>query len=155
MSTLCYSLHMYNVIQIVKKRDRRDPKIYRGISIFNTWCKIYSNILNKKLYNYSEQLITETQNGFWKGRSCTDATLSLKLLIKNEENTIWKHTRCWQILYDILKPRNIPYTILKATVDIHTQNKVSMKFNSKLSKFAEISKGVCQGCPLLPTLFNI
>ena len=30
-----------------------------------------------------------------------------------------------------------------------------MKFNSKLSKLAEINKGACQGCPLLPTMFNI
>ena len=30
-----------------------------------------------------------------------------------------------------------------------------MKLNNKLSKLVEINKGVCQGCPLSPTLFNI
>jgi len=35
---------------------------------------------------------------------------------------------------------------------MHTQNKILIKFNSKLD---EIHKGVCQGCPLLPKLFNI
>jgi len=30
-----------------------------------------------------------------------------------------------------------------------------IKFNNKLSKSAEINKGVRQGCPLAPTLFNI
>jgi hypothetical protein len=49
MSTLCYSLHISNVITIVKKGDRRDPKNYRGIIISNTSYKIYANILNKKL----------------------------------------------------------------------------------------------------------
>jgi len=29
------------------------------------------------------------------------------------------------------------------------------RINNKLSKPVEINKGVCQGCPLLPTLFNI
>ena len=38
---------------------------------------------------------------------------------------------------------------------IYTQNKILIKFNNKLSKLAEISKGLCQGCPLSPTLFNI
>jgi hypothetical protein len=47
------------------------------------------------------------------------------------------------ILFDILKPRNIPDTLLKATVDIHTQDKISIKFNCKLSKLVEINRGVC------------
>jgi hypothetical protein len=40
-------------------------------------------------------------------------------------------------------------------MDIYTQNKILIKHNSILSKLAEISKGVRQGCPLLPTLFSI
>ena len=45
--------------------------------------------------------------------------------------------------------------LLKAVVNIYTQNKIVIKFNNKLSKPAEISKGVCQGCPLSSTLFNL
>ena len=40
-------------------------------------------------------------------------------------------------------------------MNIYTQNKIVIKFNNKLSKPAEISKGVCQGCPLSSTLFNL
>ena len=59
------------------------------------------------------------------------------------------------ILFDILRSRNIQDILLKVKVDTHTQNKILIKFNSKLSKLAEIHKRVCQGCPLSPTLFNI
>jgi hypothetical protein len=38
---------------------------------------------------------------------------------------------------------------------LHTKNKILIKFNNKLSKLVEINKGVHQGCPLSPTLFNI
>jgi hypothetical protein len=35
-----------------------------------------------KLQKYSEAFVTETENGFRKGRSCTDPTFCLKLLIE-------------------------------------------------------------------------
>ena len=60
-----------------------------------------------------------------------------------------------QILFNILKSRHIPDTLLKATVDIYTQNKILIKFNNKLSKRAEINKGVRRVCPLSPTLLYI
>ena len=60
-----------------------------------------------------------------------------------------------QILFHILKSRHIPYTLLKAIVDIYTQNKILIQLNNKLSQPAEINKGVRQGCPLSPTLFNL
>ena len=60
-----------------------------------------------------------------------------------------------QVLFNIFKSKHIPDTLLKAIVDIYTQNKILIKFNDKLSKPVEINKGVRQGPPLSPTLFNI
>jgi len=72
----------YDVMtQIFKKGDRRETKNYGGVSILNTCYKIHSKILNMKLQNYPEVFMTETKNGFRKGRSCTDPTFCLKLLI--------------------------------------------------------------------------
>jgi len=155
------------ITPIFKKGDRREPKNYRGISILNTCYKIYSKILNMKLQNYSEVFMTETQNGFQKGWSCTDPTFCLKLLIqKTREFNLESHLLFIdyekafdiiqrQILFNIFKSRHIPDTLLKAIVDIYTQNKIVRKLNNKLSRQVEIKKGVRQGCPLSPTLFNI
>ena len=60
-----------------------------------------------------------------------------------------------QILFNIFKSGHFPDTLLKAILDIYTQNKILIKFNNKLSKLIEINAGVRQGCPLSPTLFNI
>jgi hypothetical protein len=51
-------------IPLFKIGDRRDPKNYRGISIFNICYQIHSKTLNIELESYSEQFMTETQNGF-------------------------------------------------------------------------------------------
>jgi RNA-binding protein YlmH len=92
---------------------------------------MYSKILNIKLQRYSEQLMTETQNGLRKGRSCTDPNFCLKLLIvKRREYNLRTHLFFFidfenafviihkHNLFDILKHRKIQGTLLKATVDM-------------------------------------
>jgi len=155
------------ITPIFKKGDSRETQNYRGISILNTWYKIYSRILNMKLQNYSEVFMRETQNGFRKGRSCMDPIFCLKLLMeKSREFNLETHLLFIdyekafdnverKILFNILKSRHIPNTLLKAIVDIYTKNKILIKFNNKLPKSVENVKGVRQGCPLSPTLFNI
>jgi hypothetical protein len=44
-----------------------------------------------------------------------------------------------QILFNILKSRRIPDTLLKATVDVYTQNKI-IQFDNKLSKLVDNDK---------------
>jgi len=124
------------ITPIFKKGDRREPKNYKGISTLNACYKIYSKILNMKLQNYSEIFMTETQNGFRKGRSCTEPTFCLKLLIeKRREYNLETHLLFIdyekafhiiqrQILFNILKTRHIPDTMLKAMVDIHTKQNI-------------------------------
>jgi hypothetical protein len=46
-----------------------------------------------------------------------------------------------QTLFNILKSRHIPDTLLKAIVDVYSQNKM-IKFYNKISKLVEINKGV-------------
>jgi len=73
------------ITPIFRKGDRREPKNYRGISILNTCYKIYSKILNMELQDFSEAFMKEPQNGFRKGRSCTDSTFCLNLLIEKKK----------------------------------------------------------------------
>jgi hypothetical protein len=71
------------IVPILKKGDKSNPENYRGISLLNTCYKIYSRLLNEKLKKFTEQFLLECQNGFRKGRSCTDSIFTLRLLIEN------------------------------------------------------------------------
>jgi hypothetical protein len=63
---------------------RTSNPTYRGISLLNTGYKIYASIIKNKLTKFYENLIGE-QNGFRKGRSCSDGYFSLKLIIEKHK----------------------------------------------------------------------
>jgi hypothetical protein len=69
------------VIPTYKKGDKKNPENNRGIGLLNSWYKIYTKLLHHKLYTYYSNVLDEEQNGFRKGRSCTDGYFVLKLLI--------------------------------------------------------------------------
>jgi hypothetical protein len=54
-----------------------------------------------------------------------------------------------------LRNKNIPNRLLKAIIDIYDNNRIRIKFNSGISEYTPINRGIRQGCPLSPTLFNI
>ena len=56
------------------KMDPLNPLEYRPISLISIPCKIYADILNKRLTRWLEQndLLAEEQNGFRRNRSCMD-----------------------------------------------------------------------------------
>lgn len=59
---------------IYKDGDKFNPQNYRGITLQNVSCKMYTDILNKRLLNWLEQenVICDEQNGFRPKRSCLD-----------------------------------------------------------------------------------
>ena len=67
--------------------DRRIPLNYRGISLLPTISKVYSSVLNERLLSYLENnsLLTDTQNGFRKLRSCVDHLYVLTSIIRNRK----------------------------------------------------------------------
>jgi hypothetical protein len=85
---------------------------------------------SNKNYKIIQNIYIRSTNGFREGRSCTDATFCLKLLIEkgkqyhldthllllDYENAFDSVQR--QILFNILEARNIPDKLLQAIIDI-------------------------------------
>ena len=61
-----------------------DPGNFRGISLINTMYKLFSIILNKRLYTWAEQngKLDEAQSGFRSGYSVVDNVFSLSAMIQ-------------------------------------------------------------------------
>jgi len=69
-------------IPVHKKGDRNNPDNYRAIRLLNTGYKIYSKIITKRLTAIAKVLLLEEQNGFRKGRFCTDCIFSASQIIE-------------------------------------------------------------------------
>lgn len=61
-----------NIVPIFKKGNRSDPANYRPISLTAVPCKIMESIIKEQLTKYLEfnDLLSEHQHGFARGRSC-------------------------------------------------------------------------------------
>jgi hypothetical protein len=59
------------------------------------------------------------------------------------------------LLFKILQEKNIPNLLLQNIIEIYKNNEIKVKLNSKITDTKQINRGVRQGCPLPPTLFNI
>lgn len=79
---------------LYKKGDPLKPKNYRPITLLNHIFKLFTQIIQTRLYTWAEEngLIPESQAGFRQGRSCDDqifclnAAIQKKILIKKEGN---------------------------------------------------------------------
>ena len=70
-----------------KSFNPRIPTSYRGISLLCTMAKIFSSVLNNRIFKYLEQheLLSDEQNGFRRNRACIDHLFVLTSIIGNKK----------------------------------------------------------------------
>ena len=68
-------------------KDPRSPLNHRPICIMSCVAKIYFGVLNARLQSYlnSNDLLSDTQNGFRSARSCIDHIFSLITILRNRK----------------------------------------------------------------------
>ncbi|KAJ4426643.1 hypothetical protein ANN_26441 [Periplaneta americana] len=155
------------VIPIHKRGDLKITDNYRGISLLNAGYKIYANILKNKLNKHYDNIISEEQNGFRRGRSCCDGYFALKLLVeKHREFNLETHMAFIDFkkafdkvnrnkLLQILADDQVPQQIIQNIYNIYKTTIIAIRSNNKLSQWRPIYSGVRQGCGLSPLLFII
>lgn len=72
------------ICHIHKSGPTHVPGNYRGISLTNTMYKIFSGIINKRLYEWAEEnnKIDESQSGFRSGYSAIDNVFCLQAMVQ-------------------------------------------------------------------------
>lgn len=151
------------------KGPTNDPNSYRGIALENNPFKLLTSILNARLTSEIDRKIPEQQFGFRKGRSTLQA---VDILLKDiREALSEKKQKFYAVFVDYSKAfdnvnRKLMIGKLRDMVeqDGHTltlihnilaQNAIKIDDSVRKSKQVNQTRGVLQGDPLSPLLFNV
>ena len=153
-----------------KEGPTEDPDNYRGICISSALTKLLSTMMNTRLCSFIEenQILNKEQIGFTKENRCPDHIFTMKSVVnkyvddkkgkifacfidfRKAFDTVWHEG-----LFYKLRQLGIKGNFLETLQNIYKNTKCAIKLDDKLTQFFPCKKGVRQGDPLSPTLFNL
>lgn len=157
------------VVPIFKKGDQHDPNNYRGIALINTMQKLFAKILARRLQTACNDhgLIKREQAGFTTAGECTSQVACLLESCQRRKLSNQDTYLCFLDLrkaYDLvphnrlilkLKAMGIGPRFIKLIETMYKSTKMAVKIGDKVSEPFKYERGVRQGCPTSPQLFNI
>ena len=157
------------VVPIWKRGDRKETANHRGVTLTSTGYKMYANILNKRLVKDLDEKggWSRSQAGFRKGRGTVENIKILKHVIgkgmkkKERVYALFVDLKAAfdrldrKILWEMMRKRKINEDLIQRVEEIYEETRCVVKIGEEVSKEFWVEKGVRQGCPLSPTLFNI
>ena len=147
-----------------------DPNNFRGISLMDSLCKIFMNILSIRLTKWSNEfnVIDEAQAGFRKKYSTTDNCFTLMALTQKYISK--KKGRFYCIFVDFAKAfdsidheqlwesfarKNVDGKLLNVLKSAYSKLKSCVNIDGKLSEYFECTVGTRQGCVASPIIFSL
>ncbi|XP_020253791.1 uncharacterized protein LOC109830842 [Asparagus officinalis] len=164
------NLHRLNKVFITlipKTKDSVHMNDFRPISLINCIFKIFSKILANRLSTVIPNLVASTQSAFQSGKSTLDSIIMANEMIhycskRRKEVAMFKidfskafDSINWNFLIGLLKARGFGSKWCNWIYHIVSSSSCSVKVNGLPSKFFSCKRGLKQGDPLSPMLFNI
>jgi hypothetical protein len=152
------------------KGSKKDPNNYRGIALLNSISKVFTKLLNNRLYRWVERnnKLSELQAGFRPGYSAMDQILILKTLIDSQ---LTRHGTLYVAFIDFAKAFDcidrsamwfklallgLSKQLLKLLQSMYSTDRFCVRSgNGTVSAEAASETGVIQGEQLSPLLFSL
>ncbi|XP_050494320.1 golgin subfamily A member 6-like protein 6 [Bombus huntii] len=156
------------ICPIYKRRNKGAVKSYRGVTLMDTAYKIYAGILDERLKVEIEDKVVESQFGFRKGREVIDVVYVLNHIIdKQLSGERGKLYACFvdlksafdrvnrKKLGEIMRRMGVNEKLTRRIEEIYEETKNVVRIRNNNTEEFWTVRGVGQGCPLSPALFNI
>ena len=167
------------IIPLFKKGDRNDPNNYRGVCLLPMGRRIVARISATRLKRWAEAmgLLDDNQAGFRQGRSTADATQimmrlqedAVDLKKRREESGGESMTPSARLLdlrkayprvnktalWRLLKRYGLDGNFLRLLIDLHETTEYVVRGREGNSEGWVPERGLTEGCPSSPDLFNI
>jgi len=157
----------YGIITLLPKiLEAEKIQQFRPICLLNCLYKLITKVLTLRLEKVANKKILYTQSAFLKGRNIMNGVLALHEILhetkrNNEVGIVLKldfekayDKVSWAFLLDVLKLSGFSNTWCSWIQKVVSGGTVSVKLNDVTGPYFVSSKGVRQGDPLSPILFN-
>ena len=158
----------YGTITLIPKiKEANQIQQYRPICLLNVVFKIFSRTMMFRMEFVMERIISKVQTVFLKGRNIMEGTMCLHEVIhdtkiKKKDGLVLKldfekayDKVSWEFLFDCLTQRGFPARWCSWIKKVVAHGTLSVEVNDKLGPYFTSGKGVRQGDPLSPLLFNL
>ena len=156
-------------VLIYKKGDEGVPSNWRPISLQSAIYKIYASILAKRLATWAREAdaISPSQKGFVPGEGCLEHAFLARSMMEDARrrrkpiHLLWFDLKnafgsvSHQLLWFAMERLGVPSEMVSIIQDIYEGS--SFKVVGENSSTGDIpqGRGVKQGCPLSPLVFNL
>jgi hypothetical protein len=157
------------LVPIPKKPNATECGDYRTISLLTHASKIVLKVLTKRLQAKVDAInqIGEDQFGFRKGRGTREAIGAMRILSERSLQYGKDVFVCfvdyekafdrvdWVKLMDVLKKIGVDWRDRRLITNLYMGQEIKIRIDGEDSQPGKLGRGVRQGCPLSPLLFNI
>lgn len=158
----------YGVIILVPKvKEANSIRQYRPICLLNVDFKCFTKVLTNSLVPITQRVIRENQTGFIKGRNILEGVVILHevihelqttkqkgLILKIDFEKAYDRVR-WTFLEQVMIGKGFPSTWVNWVMNTVRGGQVCINVNGERSAYFKTFRGLRQGDPLAPLLFNL
>lgn len=162
-----YSLNFGTIILLPKCRDAEIIQQYRPICLLNVSFKIFTKVLTNRISTVASKTVGPTQSAFIPGRNIMEGVVVLHETIhelhrNKQSGVIFKidfekayDKVKWSFIQQTLRMKGFSNTWCEWIDFIMTGGHVGIKVNDQIGPYFQTHKGLRQGDPLSPILFNV